>query len=104
MRICGYNCKHTILDAEASIAVKLKISVKGDVLIALGDSAKNAWDNSKSYGSKMQTINTANTETTINVPATKDAKNGCKVFMIFKPTSTSDLGTVNISSIILTTQ
>ncbi|MBO6120022.1 MAG: hypothetical protein J6P02_06100 [Lachnospiraceae bacterium] len=91
-------------DTEASVAVKLKTSVKGDVLIALGDSAKNAWDNSKSYGSKTQTINTANTETTINVQVTKDSKNGCKVFLIFKPTSTSDLGTVNISSIILTKQ
>ena len=95
---------NTKLDAEASIVVKLKTSVKGDVLIALGDSAKNAWTSSTSYGSTTQTINTANTETTITVQATKDAKNGCKVFMIFKPTSTSDLGTVNISSIVLTTQ
>ena len=94
---------NTKLDAEASIAVKLKTSVKGDVLIALGDSAKNAWASSTSYGSTTQTINTANTETTITVQATKDATNGCKVFMIFKPTSTSDLGTVNISSIVLTT-
>ena len=93
---------NTKLDAEASIAVKLKTSVKGDILVALGDSAKNAWDNSKSYGTKTQTINTANTETTITLQATADAKNGCRIFMIFKPTSTSDLGTVNILSIILT--
>ena len=95
---------NTKLDAEASIAVKLKTSVKGDILIALGDSAKNAWASSASYGSTTQTINTANTETTITVQVSKDAQNGCKVFMIFKPTSTSDLGTVNISSIVLTTQ